>query len=189
MKQKTDFWIYSLAIIVVFLIPFSGCKKADNSSPEVFNIGQIYDGGIIFYIDGTGQHGLIAATSDQSTGIKWGIDNMDIVHGTLETIGSGKANTLIIVKAYDSLHWVIESAAYLCNDLTLNGYDDWFLPSKEELNLMYQRREIIGGFTENLYWSSTQGDVSTAWHQYFGSGNGKNWTKSYKDRVRAIRAF
>jgi len=74
--------------------------------------------------------------------------------------------------------------------LELGGYDDWFLPSKDELNQMYQQRGVIGGFASNYYWSSSESNSYSAWYQYFY--NGYQYV-NYKDinnrRVRACRAF
>ena len=87
-------------------------------------------------------------------------------------------------------------AAKLCDDLTytVNGvtYNDWFLPSKDELNLMYERRYVIGGFdNKGHYWSSSEGSYNAnyAWKQYIFSGSQGDFDR-YKDfRVRPVRAF
>jgi len=149
-----------------------------------FNIGQSYGGGIIFYIDGTGQHGLIAATSDQSTGAEWGCVGT-LIGGTSTAIGSGQANTTIIVNGCSQAG----IAARICDDLILNGYSDWFLPSKDELNQMYIQRTVIGGFTTYAQWSSSEYDANGAWSQFFGNGSTQDSWKWALDHVRAVRAF
>ena len=156
-----------------------------------FTIGQSYGGGIIFYIDGTGQHGFIAATSDQgwpSPGdmVGWGCRPLSIP-GTLTAIGTGAANTALIVANGCS---DVGFAARICSDLVLNGYNDWFLPSKDELNQLYLQRGLIGGFAGGYYWCSTEENANYAFIQQFGTVG--NQTDSYKDQywhVRAIRAF
>ena len=149
-----------------------------------FVIGQSYGGGIIFYIDGTGQHGLISAATDQSAGAGWGCEGTPIA-GTSTAIGTGQANTTAIVNGC-ALGGI---AARICDNLILNGYNDWFLPSKDELNQMYIQRAIIGGLIGDIYWSSTQYNDNNAWLQGFINGTqtfaGKDWTHY----VRAIRAF
>jgi hypothetical protein len=79
-----------------------------------------------------------------------------------------------------------------CDTLTLNGYSDWRLPSKEELNQLYLKKDTIGGFTLNTYWSSTEYDGYSAWFQYFSvgiqDGTYKNGRYS-RCNVRAVRAF
>ena len=149
-----------------------------------FNIGQSYGGGIIFYIDGSGQHGLISATSDQSTGSQWGCWGTSI-SGTSTIIGAGQANTTLIVNGCSET----AKAARICNDLSLNGYDDWFLPSKDELNLMYAQRIAIGGFLNSSYWSSSESSAYGAWDQYFANGGQSSGSKNNTDCVRAVRAF
>jgi hypothetical protein len=148
-----------------------------------FAIGQSYGGGIIFYIDGTGQHGLIAATSDQSIGAQWGCQGTLI--GTSTAIGTGPANTTAIVNGCSTAG----IAARICDELVLNGYNDWFLPSKDELNQMYVQKSAIGGFASNFYWSSTQASNNLAWNQMFGTGYQYNSNKPNTGYVRAVRAF
>ena len=83
-------------------------------------------------------------------------------------------------------------AAQLCNDLIVEGYSDWFLPSKDELNLMYTNLKVygVGVFVDGNYWSSSEGGEIHAWVQYFYNGDQAYSTESYDDvRVRAVRAF
>ena len=51
-----------------------------------------------------------------------------------------------------------------------SGYTDWFLPSKDELNEMYKQKNLIGGFADWEYWSSSEYNLSNAWYQYFFHG-------------------
>jgi hypothetical protein len=147
-----------------------------------FYIGQSYGGGIIFYIDSTGQHGLIAATSDQSTGAEWGCYGTLI--GTSTAIGTGQANTTAIVNGCST----VGIAARICYDLVLNGYSDWFLPSKDELNQMYIHRTNLG-ITSYVYWSSSEQDANFAWDLSFFNGNWWGYVKYGAYYVRAVRAF
>ena len=150
-----------------------------------FAIGQSYMGGIIFYIDGTGNHGLISASSDQSAGAPWGCYNGTLISGTLTAIGTGQANTTLIVNGCSEAG----IAARICNDLVLNGYGDWFLPSKDELNLMYAQQTAIGGFGNKNYWSSSEYNVNNAWVQYFNNGAQSYYIKANTFYVRAVRVF
>jgi hypothetical protein len=79
--------------------------------------------------------------------------------------------------------------ARICGDLVLNGYSDWYLPSKDELNKLYLNRTAIGGFADAYYWSSTEADGTAAWFQYFGNGLQIANTKNYPNYVRAVRGF
>jgi hypothetical protein len=133
------------------------------------NIGDTYGGGKVFYIFGPsdngyikGQtHGLIAAIVDQTgdAGVKWFPDKFYGATGTY--IGLGLPNTLAIITSAVVTGTTNMStfAAGLANSYRGGGYIDWFLPSKDELNLLYQAKDVIGGFATSghpTYWSSTQ---------------------------------
>lgn len=158
--------------------------------PKISRIGTFGPaGGIIFYDKGSYSDGwryLEAARVDQSTGIKW--YNGSYVSVTTQTdIGSGKANTAAIIAAQGPGQY----AASLCDQLVLGGYDDWFLPSKDELNAMYKNlaESDLGGFASEYYWSSSQHSSDYACDQGFGSGTQYNSSKYHTYSVRAIRAF
>ena len=80
-------------------------------------------------------------------------------------------------------------AARLCGDLVEGGYSDWYLPSQDELNALYTNRVAIGGFTTNLYWTSTEVNANVAWFQSFDSGQQQYTGKVLTYYVRAIRSF
>jgi hypothetical protein len=67
--------------------------------------------------------------------------------------------------------------------------EGWRLPTKHELNEMYERKDVVGGFADNYYWSSTEFDTSSAWLQYFGFGNQSYYVKGANPNVRAVRAL
>jgi len=161
-----------------------GSQVGFTTSSASFYIGQNYCGGIIFYIDGTGQHGLIAAPSDQSSGRQWGCKGT-LIGGTSTAIGTGQANTTAIVNGCSDGN----IAARVCDELVLNGYSDWFLPSSDELNQMYLQKIVIGGFSGYFYWSSSEYSDSSAWNQYFWNGSQNDPWKTGEYCVRAIRAF
>ncbi|ASF48197.1 Lcl C-terminal domain-containing protein [Methylovulum psychrotolerans] len=157
-------------------------------------IGKIYQGGIIFYVDNSGEHGLVAAATDQSTGIQWSNGTYLYTGANGVAVGTGAADTNSIIKSQGAGSY----AATLAANLVLGGYSDWFLPSKDELNLMYQNIGAgaaapltnIGGFTSNYYWSSSEYGYRYAWVQEFGAGSPGGSMKSYTTLyVRAVRAF
>ena len=149
-------------------------------------VGRLYEigdvgpaGGIVFYITDGGLHGLEAAPVDQSTGVPWGCSGIPIGGGT------GAQNTA------DILALCTESpiAAEIAHTYSLNGYTDWFLPSKDELNLLYLQKLVVGGFANANYWSSTEDNNNLAWLQDFGYGTQYSTSKHDAFRVRAVRAF
>jgi hypothetical protein len=153
-------------------------------------------GGIIFYdkrVFSNGWRYLEAIPVEMELSAQWGTDNQD-VGGTSTTLGTGKRNTELIVEALRQLRQG-DRAADLCAAFEFGGYDDWFLPSKDELDLMYKnlKQAGLGGFSGNNYWSSSQkGDGRIAWTQSFSNGNQDNWRFEGKDNtysVRAVRAF
>lgn len=84
------------------------------------------------------------------------------------------------------------SAKTACEELILNGYSDWHLPSKEELNSVYfnLKQVGVGGFASNYYWSSTEyNNEYYAWLQDFSNGRQDDYGKGYDYDVRAVRAF
>jgi hypothetical protein len=158
-------------------------------------IGDTHAGGIIFYLDASGCHGLVAAASDQSSGIVWWNGSYEDTYAYGNGIGAGEGNGHGIRRWQGNC--VSCYASELCQDLSLGGYTDWYLPSKYELNLMYmnigQGNSLglgnVGGFAADWYWSSTEGGSDDAWAQYFGVGNQFSGGKESNIYVRAVRAF
>lgn len=158
-------------------------------------IGDIYQGGLIAYVFQPGdpgydeniQHGLIAAPTDQSSGIQWYNGSYTVTGATATALGTGKDNTITIVTSQGAGTY----AAKLCNDLVLGGYNDWYLPSKDELGKLYVNKLSIGGFSDTYYWSSSEIDSNNASWRYFGGGiylvpfN----NKGELFHVRAVRSF
>ncbi|MCE9539974.1 MAG: DUF1566 domain-containing protein [Bacteroidetes bacterium] len=177
-------------IFIAFCLMIFSCKKENISSGSDIAVGKSYAGGIIFYVDGTGLHGLIAATSDQSTSTKWSEGNNVETGASEVAVGLGQQNTnAILTSANISEGCSCNCAASVVDQLVLSGYSDWFLPSKGELNLLYQQKDIVGGFTNNYYWSSTEHDSLSAWNQYFPFGPQYYANKDSNACIRAIRAF
>ena len=160
-----------------------------------FSIGDTCQGGIIFYLDKLGCHGLISAPTDQSAGIQWYSGNYSITYASGSRLFDGDGNCYMI--RYSQGDCSSCNASELCLDLSLGGYDDWYLPSKYELNLMYhnigQGNALglgnIGSFANYFYWSSTEDDYYRAWGLMFNDGTHYVYVKNITDRVRAIRAF
>jgi len=168
------------------------------ASPYVVNttdtlaIGDSYQGGIIFWLDTTGQHGLIAATADQNTG-KWYNGTYRYTGTNGDGLYAGKMNTAMIIATQMADNQTGNFAAKVCADysVTVGGvtYGDWYLPSKYELNLLYLQKTVVGGFANYFYWSSSEYDNGNAWIKYFTNGYQTNYGKNYTLYVRAVRAF
>jgi hypothetical protein len=149
-------------------------------------------GGLIFYDKGEFSEGwrYLEAAPNNLNSAQWGAYERN-VSGTSTDIGTGKRNTEIIV-AYLRQIGETGRAAQLCDSFVAGGYDDWFLPSTDELNLMYQnlKQRGLGGFTDSWYWSSSQHDSSGgSWHQNFGHGDLVVDYRVNPNSVRCIRAF
>ncbi len=142
-------------------------------------------GGYVFYLDGSG--GGLEAAPESTEGVgDWGCVTTSIP-GTSTDIGTGQANTTIIVNACP----VNNTAAQMCNDLSHNGYTDWYLPSKDELHLMYTvlAANGLGNFTSDRYWSSSEISATSAWREDMILGIQAGNSKFNPYRVRAIRSF
>lgn len=156
-------------------------------------IGQVVPGlgGMIFYLDATGCHGLVCPTTDQSNGISW-YNGTSVATSTTESalyVGEGNTRTIVRIQSAGTY------AAKLCSDLVSGGFTDWYLPSKYELNLMYQNigqgsvLGNVGGFAAWYYWCSSEVTASTAWYQQFPTGYQGDALKSDLLYVRAVRTF
>jgi len=169
------------------------------ASPYVINttdtlaIGDSYQGGIIFWLDATGQHGLIAATADQSAGIQWYNETSRYTGTTGDGLYAGAMNTAMIVATQMADNQTGNFAAKVCADYSVTEggviYGDWYLPSKYELNLLYIQKTTVGGFASASYWSSTENNNEDAWIHIFDDGYPNDYGKHYTGGVRAVRAF
>jgi hypothetical protein len=140
-------------------------------------------GGIVFYISQDGSSGMEAALTDAGSA-EWGCDTTT-TGATGIAIGTGKSNTDVInAKCGNS------TAAYLAaNYKWPNGKTGGFLPSKDELNELYSRTDVVGGFASDYYWSSSEYGSNYAWKQPFLLGSQRLYYKFGTYLVRAVRAF
>lgn len=168
---------------------------------KTYQIGDFAHGGIVFWVDGTGQHGLVCAKTDQSTGVRWYAGTQTYTMARGKGPKSGFMNTAIII-ANQGYGDASTYAARICNELEITeggkSYGDWYLPSVEELNLMYENKAAInatatanGGsaFASDHYWSSSENFYGDAMKLSLSTGEKSSHTKSGSFRVRAVRAF
>lgn len=167
------------------------------SAGATHEIGDTYAGGIIFYLDPSGLHGLIAAPKSQETTATWmngsSIDTRAYGSGLFE----GKYNTKIINKSQGGSNSGSTSAAAICAAYE-GGTGGWYLPSIEELNLIYENIgpgsnalliDISGFNATRSYWSSTEYNIGKAWYMDFYYGDQDLGIKFQPASVRAVRAF
>lgn len=139
-------------------------------------------GGVIFLVNAEAEHDgwtYLEAAPSEVDSYSWAVtDSAPVVVGDTElSIGTGMANTLLITTHATT------GAAHICLNKTFGGYEDWFLPSLNELRAMTD-------LTEGVYWSSSEANTSSAWSLDFSEAPASsNVSKLQTNKVRAIRAF
>ena len=181
-------------------------------------IGEFYGGGVIFYVDHSGEHGLVCSLMDISTKTAWS-NIKGKIGASAQSQWDGKSNSKEIIEQQGH----VASAASICNDYVNADYgtgifNDWYLPAIDELNMLYNakyqvnRSLLVDGdpnttpiidYIEGLanstwfYWSSTEDGECCAFYYSFSLGmslgfhtpNGSHFSKKHEMRVRAIRMF
>ena len=183
-------------ILTTTLLSMTAFVQSSDAQPT-YTIGQSAQGGIVFYVDPSGLHGLVVADNDQSHGIQWknGVDKS--TGATADGTGAGLQNSMQIFDQQYNDNIAGDFAAKLCLDLVkdIDGqiYEDWYLPSKHELKLMSDNLYLagIGRFSEDhSYWSSSEYDNNNAYVFFFLEEFSYKVTKSSSTvYVRAVRAF
>ncbi len=176
----------------------------DNTiSVRSYKVGDLAFGGIVFWVDGSGRHGLVCSKEDLSTGIRWYAGTYGVTRAVGDGPYAGFMNTSIIISSQVAIgDDGKDYAAFLCSKLIVKddnkSYGDWYLPSKEELMLMYRNIDVINAAAtaskgtvceSEYYWSSTEYDEEQAWKMNLVTGQVAHYYKTYAARVRAVRAF
>lgn len=197
-----------LSISIFILLFTMSCKKEGNPTtqelldkgesietilsmkPADSLIGKTYLGGFIFYVDDQNSTGMIVSSEDVTASTTWGCNSSNISGTDSAAVGYGAQNTSLIVQACTDQF----GAAYQCdNYVDPNGFTDWYLPSEQELYLVYQKLYLkgLGAFEDDYYWSSTQSDFSaaSAQHVLFIDGSISYSSKANTHRVRAVKNF
>jgi hypothetical protein len=168
-----------------------------------YQVGDFAEGGIVFYVDESGGHGLIAALEDviegevyndaeEYFGFEWGCNNLLVSDADHPNIGYGYLNTIAIINSDCQSENGGEVAAQVADSYTFEEYYDWFLPSKFELIEMYNNIGLspLTNFENHSYWSSSNPNPGSAWVVSFDSGfSGWGAGKNSICEVRPVRAF
>jgi len=158
-------------------------------------IGESYGGGIVFYVDNTGEHGLIVSPVDMSNAYQWSNINNVAIGNAAKSFWDGQSNTNAIIS--QSGH--TNSAAALCASYTGGGFNDWYLPSMNEFNMIFNERYIINkvlgtnGLHVEIYWTSNESSATSTYrYAVHGSQSGGVLNTNTKETlygVRAVRRF
>ena len=181
-----------------------GCQdiQAINYNPEAstggncdyLEIGDMYQGGVVFYLDSTNIHGLLVAKGDLPGEYQWGCYETEVLGADLVNMHSGMQNSLDIINSCnDSL-----SSAFQTSIIQWEGYDDWYLPSKDELIEIYNSigngneesyiSELLG-LENDYYWSSSEYSDKYSWYLHLEDGYSYYNDKYETFKVRPIRSF
>ncbi len=156
-------------------------------------VGERYGGGIVVAVwkESGVEHGLIASLTDVSASAQWSSITSASIGAAAQSPIDGQANTTAIVAQGDA-----SGAAYLCDNYSSGGFNDWYLPAAWELNQCYNAAFIVNtilgapnGFQFTYYWSSTESLDNYAWNLYFYDGGTGYGYKYDAYRVRAVRRF
>jgi hypothetical protein len=164
-------------------------------------VGEVYGGGVIFELwkDNTGvEHGLIVSLNDLSTSHIWSDVSNVLIGSSAQSSWNGAQNTQAIITQTGHTN----SAALLCTNYSGGGFNDWYLPSLQQLYKLWHNLFIVNtvlsplsGATEisnEYYWSSTEALTSTAYGLNFRSGFANSTASKSTPNpvsVRAVRAF
>lgn len=186
-----------LMMVVLSILVFVSCNKKGIIIPRtpaplyksMYRIGQRYGGGVIAYIDSSKCHGIIVDTLNVSDSCWWSIEG-DINPINSTSYGSGRANTLNIIR--DETIQMQYAAYWTTSNYHISSYNDWFLPSKDELNSIYENKDDWGWYSTqyNIYWSSSNIlNSSKVWVQDFNTGEQKLLTQLDNAAAIAVRKF
>ena len=162
-------------------------------------LGEKFWNGIVYSIDSSGDHGKMAAPEDQGI-TAWYNGNYILTNASNEQNGFGNTTKIMFAYGDSTVHYdyfgdTTDFAAIVCYRYSLDlnstmGFTSpWYLPSGEELNMLYGQKNLIGGFSNTPYWSSTELDLNHALGQDFSNGSQSAMDKSIKTGTRAIRSF
>ena len=138
-------------------------------------VGESYGGGIVFYVNHGGKHGIVTSTVDRSTRIRRQNEISTASNAVTDGIDAGKFNT----ERISAIKGAEDDDVQIYFNYRDSYYSDWYLPSKYELSLLYLNRAVLGGYADFAKgWSSTEDSRVNAWFTSFATGgtftNGKD---------------
>ncbi|MGM0624827.1 MAG: DUF1566 domain-containing protein [Bacteroidota bacterium] len=167
---------------IIYILPvlflLNGCFDEEQSQPASHSfvadkpVAIEYENSVIYMLPVDVDYGLT----------KWCTYPYDSITGAGSN-SDGQQNTSLIVEEYGEGSY----AAYMCDTMTAYGYNDWYLPSKNELNAIYEQKDTLGSFEDYSYWSSTEAEENEAWSQNFSDGNQSVYSKSTASYFRCVR--
>lgn len=176
--QLTSSASNSVALSAVVTVGASSDQWDVTTKPAcIGTIGAVCPDGSIF----AGDTNLYVADADQSSSVKW---STETVTTSATSATDGPANQAWVV---DNKTLSNYPAFQLCENLNRHGHTDWYLPAKNELNVIYPNKAVIGGFTTNSYWSSTEQSFVNGWVQQFSGGFQGYYSKGNNYAVRCVR--
>jgi len=173
--------------------PAPAAKPATATAYKIGDTGPA--GGVIFYDKGNNNEGwryLEAAPVEAEFQAIWSDNSFyvnDDNYKTRKEVGYGKRNTQFIVEKFRQTTGNWNTAAQKANDFSFNGFEDWFLPSQGELDLIFGnlKRKNLVDFKNEWYWSSTEDGYHRSYCQNFRDGKVNDHNKSSTYYVRPIR--
>ncbi|WP_366555332.1 DUF1566 domain-containing protein [Aquibaculum sediminis] len=177
----------------------SGCHPCTGGSPP--SLGQTCDDGTIYAGDTPdGDDPMYTTDADQSSGAFWGAYGFETESTSSVTGAANTANVYAHVRAgdgdYNPDDGYTPNAFVLCEELSAHGHDDWYLPARDELDVLYTNKNAgdldgtfneSGSFPAGYYWSSSEDINYGACYQRFSDGNQFNVMKGNKIAVRCVR--
>lgn len=191
------------AVALLAVIGFATNLNQKTKFVSLYKVGDVGPaGGLIFYIDEKSEFEGFdylesSPPSCEGREVAWAIDSQGLSEAIKNvsswkenSLGLGQESTKAMLASGESFTDVGTASGY-ANELDCGGHSDWFVPSKTELDLMYEKLAKIGlgNFTNGYYWSSSAYDYGRAWNRPFGVGAAFDGNKDGNFAVRPIRAF
>ena len=175
-------------------ISYSNVENFSSTSKNSFQVGDFAFGGILYQYDG--EHGFVALINDLNDLYIWGCEGQNLTCGSGITNDSNENAGIINTNEIYQCCQENNSAGVIAYNYEANGFDDWYLPSPHEFQIMYEVigvEDNIGNFIMDSYWTSLEAGASTAYDYYVvdhGLITASSTTSKGSERyVRLIRSF